>query len=418
MSQWISTIGAKSSVNSDFYFEVEMARLLLVLTDVDSWVEPQRPRLLSSRQSLQIIYGFSDQTRAFVDLTQLPLNRARLQVRHEVASLDQAHAYAGFWARTKSMIESRLSTQPLAMASAPGKLNIFFKVGPLKRDGYHDVISIYQALNLRERIIVSASHDWQVGVSGSLPKEHLDAVPLDESNLVVKAAKLVGQEATSQFNSPVSIGIDKHVPVAGGMGGGSADAAAAATAVNELWGAKLSNAELVKITKSLGADVPFAVLGGTALGQGVGEKLTAIDGAARLHWVMVAASGGLSTPAVFKRLDELRAERKQKIVAADYLVEPTGLMTALKSGNPFEIAELMQNDLQEAAIDLMPSLADTIVHGVRCGALKAMVSGSGPTVALLCGGAEAALEVASQMQLLGYSTEVAWGPDLGAKVEN
>jgi 4-diphosphocytidyl-2-C-methyl-D-erythritol kinase len=174
---------------------------------------------------------------------------------------------------------------------------------------------------------------------------------------------------------------------------------------------------LVEITKPLGADVPFAVLGGTALGLGVGEKLTPIENIAPLHWVMIASPGGLSTPAVFKRLDELRADRKQRVVSEEYLTEPTELLQALRVGNPFEIAELLHNDLQEAAVDLMPSLGDTIVHGMRCGALKAMVSGSGPTVALLCGSEDAAVEVAVQMRALGYSAIATSGPAEGAKVD-
>jgi 4-diphosphocytidyl-2-C-methyl-D-erythritol kinase len=303
------------------------------------------------------------------------------------------------------------------MATAPGKLNIFFKVGPIKGDGYHDVVSVYQALNLRERVIVSASHSWQVGVSGSLPAEHLAAVPTDDSNLVVKAAKLIGDLIQSPLYSPAAIGIDKQVPVAGGMGGGSADAAAAAVAVNSLWSAGLSNEELVEITAPLGADVPFAVLGGTALGIGVGEQLTPIENVDPLHWVMIPTNGGLSTPTVFKRLDELRAARGQRIVAEEYLIEPTELLTALSAGNPFEIAEHLHNDLQEASVDLMPSLATTILDGERCGALKGMVSGSGPTVALLCGSEEAAVEVASQMRELGYSALATSGPAEGARVE-
>ena len=417
MSSWTAVSGNRSVLFTDFYFEVEIARLLLVLTDVDAWSEPERPRLLSSRQSLEVIYGFADQSRAFVELTQLPLNRVYVQVRHEFATDDSAATYQRFWSRTGEMVETRLSTQTLAMASAPGKLNMFFKVGPLKKDGYHDVVSVYQALNLRERVLVSASHNWQIGVSGSLPTEHLQAVPTDESNLVVKAAKLISELAGLPSASQVAFGIDKQVPVAGGMGGGSADAAAAAVAVNELWATGFTTQELVEITKPLGADVPFAVLGGTALGLGVGEKLTPIDNIAPLHWVMIASPGGLSTPAVFKRLDELRADRKQRVVSEEYLTEPTELLEALRVGNPFEIAELLHNDLQEAAVDLMPSLGDTIVHGMRCGALKAMVSGSGPTVALLCGSEDAAVEVAVQMRALGYSAIATSGPAEGAKVD-
>jgi 4-diphosphocytidyl-2-C-methyl-D-erythritol kinase len=128
--------------------------------------------------------------------------------------------------------------------------------------------------------------------------------------------------------------------------------------------------------------------------------------------------GGLSTPEVFKRLDEMRVENKIEVDDANYLVDPHYLIDALAAGNPFEIAEFMHNDLQEAALDLMPSLAITLQDGIRCGALKAMVSGSGPTVVLLAGGEASAIEISNQMRILGYETVLAHSDNLGTAVES
>ena len=169
-------------------------------------------------------------------------------------------------------------------ASAPGKINIFFKVGALKSDGYHDVLSVYQALDIRETVKVADSSRWRVSVSGALSEEQIAAVPTGEDNLVVRAAKSIGQLANLTRVSELSFEITKNVPVAGGMGGGSADAAAAMLAVDELWDTQVDGEALMKAAAELGADIPFALLGGTAIGIGRGDKLDPIDDVQKLHW--------------------------------------------------------------------------------------------------------------------------------------
>jgi 4-diphosphocytidyl-2-C-methyl-D-erythritol kinase len=396
---------------------VELNRLRLVLTDIQAWGLSVEVRLLSTKQANEVVYGFADGTRAFLTFEQLPQNRVRIRLHHDnaaAATLD----YQAFWQDLIGLAKKRLTAEPLAVATAPAKLNIFFKVGNRKADGYHDVVSIYQELSIRETVIVSTSHDWSLAISGTIPEEHLLGIPLDGNNLAFKAVKFLAEKANLVQPLPVAIGIDKNAPVAGGMGGGSADAAATLMALNDHWQLQISREELVDSAVALGADVPFVLQGGTALAHGVGEQLKPLELGERLHWVVIPSQGGLSTPDVFNRLDELREAAGTSFDDANYLVDPHYLIDALAEGNPFDIAEFMQNDLQDAALDLMPSLAISMQDGVRCGAIRAMVSGSGPTVVLLAGSAAAATEIASQMRILGYEALIAHSGDLGAVIES
>ncbi len=270
-------------------------------------------------------------------------------------------------------------------ASAPGKINLFFTVGALQPDGFHEVISIYQALNLRETVSVTAAKEFSLTVSGIT-----EGVPTDETNLAIKAAKFVSR-------SPLAIHIEKSVPVAGGMGGGSADAAAVVVAASKMLGAKVTASETV----ALGSDVPFAILGGTALGTGRGELLTPLETAGEFHWVLVPAPFGLSTPEVYRTLDELRPEPEER--------DAMPLIAALRKGVPSDIAPLLHNDLQQAALHLRPELQETIDALESAGALRAMVSGSGPTILALVGSADEASRIAEACG--GIATS---GPALGA----
>lgn len=301
--------------------------------------------------------------------------------------------------------------------SAPGKINIFFAVGPLKPDQYHDVVSIYQALNLREVVTVSPASQWQVKVSGRLSAHQLAAVPTGDENLVVKSAKAIANLAGFEDPHPVHFEITKNVPVAGGMGGGSADAAAALMAVDELWCSGIAGERLLETAANLGADIPFALLGGTAIGTGRGEDLRPIEGVQRLHWVLVTNDQGLSTPSVYQRLDQLRAERGQDPTNVATPNAPVALLEALLTGDPHKVAPHLHNDLQEAAVDLMPELAETMAKGIAAGAIAAMVSGSGPTIALLAKDAAAATQIANQLAIQGHIAIPTFGPAAGTMLE-
>jgi 4-diphosphocytidyl-2-C-methyl-D-erythritol kinase len=296
-------------------------------------------------------------------------------------------------------------------ASAPGKTNLFFAVGPLLESGFHDVASIYLALDLREEVTVAPASTWSVSVSGNISAEQIEMVPTGEENLVVKAAKLVAKHAGTDAQ-PIAFEIEKHVPVAGGMGGGSADAAAALIAVNSLWCSGV-DAQLSESVE-LGADVPFALTGGIAVGLGRGEVLTPISSVPALHVVLVTSDEGLSTPAVYKRLDELRAARGEDPTLAPKALVPEELIRALQSGDQPAIAKLLNNDLQEAALDLRPDLNQTILDGLEAGALTGFVSGSGPTIAFLVADADGAEDLAQKLHIKGYRALAAAGPARGA----
>ncbi len=296
-------------------------------------------------------------------------------------------------------------------ADAPGKVNLFFAAGPPRPDGYHDVASLYCAVSTGETVTATltggSGSGTTVGVAavpGSLVAQQiergtfrLDAVPADRSNLAVRAAEAV-LARFPPLSGGLHLQIDKAVPVAGGMGGGSADAAAALRAVNRLAARAtgrpaLDDETLLGLAAGLGADVPFALTGGAAAGTGTGTQLRPVVVGAPLHLVLVAAEAGLSTPAVYAELDRLRAHAD---VPPPRL--PEELEEALGAGAAGGLAPLLANDLQAAALSLAPQLAPVLAAGAAGGALASFVSGSGPTVAHLVADAAAAEELADVLR--------------------
>lgn len=295
---------------------------------------------------------------------------------------------------------------------APGKVNLQLAVGELQEDGYHELATAFQALSLIEEITATSAEGISLSVSGTVD---VAGVPLDESNLAYRAALLL-RERTGVTDG-VHLNIHKGVPVAGGMGGGSADAAATLVACDALWATNLSSAELHTLAAELGADVPFSLHGGTAMGTGRGDELSPMLSQGRFDWVLVTNDEGLSTPRVYGELDAIRQRLR-----ADLPVVPAqphlgaDLFHALRAGDPVRLADALHNDLQAAALSLRPELAVVIDLGVREGALAGIVSGSGPTVALLCADAESALEVHVSMTAAGYNSFRAHGPVAGARI--
>lgn len=300
---------------------------------------------------------------------------------------------------------------------APGKINAFFRVGPLREDGYHSVASTYLAVSRYEEVAATARPGTpasdvtvSIGAGSSLDPEQLAGIPLDGSNLAVRAALLVAEIAENP--SGVHLEITKHVPIAGGMGGGSADAAAALVACDALWHTGLSREELSQLGAELGADVPFALLGGAAVGLGVGDQLTAALAPTPLHWVLVPAEFGLSTPVVYGTLDALRA------AAGATVPEPgqveAGVLAALRAGDARALAPWLHNDLEAAAVELAPSLAKVLAEGTGLGALASLVSGSGPTLAFLAADAAHAQELADALSGGGHRAWAVEGPVHGA----
>jgi 4-diphosphocytidyl-2-C-methyl-D-erythritol kinase len=306
------------------------------------------------------------------------------------------------------------------IASAPGKVNLHFGVGSLELDGYHEVVSVYQALNLRERVTISRSKDaeWSIAVAGSLGPDQLALVPTDESNLVVRASLLAAELAALESPRALDIKISKQIPVAGGMAGGSADAAAAFLAAAEKFGLDLSFDALQFQSRRLGADVPFCMHGGTALGLGRGDRLERLQLGAELHFVMISSRTGLSTPKVYAELDRQREQAgvdPHEVAAPEH---PSALIEALAEGNIEQIAQLIHNDLEPAALALQPDLELTLATAEKYGALRAFVSGSGPTVAAMVASAEAAAELVAKLHEANFDSFATSTSPLGAQLES
>lgn len=288
---------------------------------------------------------------------------------------------------------------------APAKINLYLSVGDLRPDGYHDLISVFHAVDLFDEVVISPAPRWAVRTVGA------SGVPGGVRNLAGAAARLLGRRTGA--GSPVAIEIIKQIPVAGGMAGGSADAAAALVGCAALWGTELTRDQLTEIAAELGADVPFSLAGGTAVGTGRGDLLAPVLTRMPLHWVLALAEQGLSTPAVFAELDRIR-ERGDPPRAGD--VE--AMLAALASRQPARVGAALTNDLQAAAISLQPALRRTLRAGMAAGALGGVVSGSGPTVALLCESADAATALAADLAGSGTTraVRIAGGPAPGARV--
>ncbi len=318
---------------------------------------------------------------------------------------------------------SQVASQTSAAVTVrvPAKINLQLAVGPLGEDGYHPLVTVFHAISLFDTITVRPADRTKVTVAG----EDAAAVPLGHTNLAVRAARLlagaIGRKGAGQAGVHIDIG--KRIPVAAGLAGGSANAAATLVACNELWEAGLSQDELADVAAELGSDVPFALVGGTAVGRGRGEQLTQALAAGSYHWALAFAPRGVSTPDVYAAFDRLSAAAAADS-AADSAVGPAlpqlsgELMTALRSGDPARIGPALSNDLQPAAIALRPGLRRTLAAGLEYGALGGIVSGSGPTCAFLAADAAHAREIAVGLTSAGVCRSVAraHGPVPGAAI--
>jgi 4-diphosphocytidyl-2-C-methyl-D-erythritol kinase len=289
----------------------------------------------------------------------------------------------------------------------PGKVNLYLAVGDRRKDGYHELTTVFQAVSLLDEVTVRNADVLSLELVG----EGADKLPTDERNLAWQAAELMAEHVGRAPD--VSIMIDKSIPVAGGMAGGSADAAAVLVAINSLWELNVPRRDLRALAAQLGSDVPFALHGGTALGTGRGEELATVLSRNSFHWVLAFADGGLLTPAVFKELDRLRKAGKPPRLA-----EPGPVLAALAAGDPEQLAPLLGNEMQAAAVSLNPALRKALRAGVEAGALAGIVSGSGPTCAFLCTSAASAVDVGTQLSGAGVcrTVRVATGPVPGARV--
>lgn len=291
---------------------------------------------------------------------------------------------------------------------AAAKINLHLGVGRAREDGFHPLDTVYQAIGIHDDLTLSVADGLSLTTHVA---DHIDpaAVPGGPDNIVLRAARLLaehaGREATGAFE------VRKDIPVAGGMAGGSADAAAALVACDRLWDLRTSDDDLLALAARLGSDIPFSLVGGTARGVGRGELVTPVEDPASWWWVAVPSTEGLSTPAVYRHFDALHPDAPEAPASA----EP--LLAALATGEPLRLARALHNDLQEPAIDLRPELGDLIARGEAEGALRGLVSGSGPTVVFLCDSADGARETAVGLAGAGHGVVLtATGPVAGAHV--
>lgn len=286
----------------------------------------------------------------------------------------------------------------------PGKVNLHLSVGMRRPDGYHDVSTVFQAVSIYDDLTATGgSGDITCTVTG----EGAHEVPRDSANLAVAAALRLS--VVAGVDSGVRLTVAKGIPVAGGMAGGSADAAAALVACDALWRTGLDRDDLATIGASLGADVPFALYGGSALGIGRGEQVTPVLARGQFHWVLAFADRGLSTASVYEEHDRGDPQPVR---------EPDGVLAALRAADAVALGRALHNDLQPAALRLRPALRKTLDAGQERGALGAVVSGSGPTVAFLAGSRGDAVALAAGLSGSGVCRAVrtAYGPVPGARV--
>jgi len=289
----------------------------------------------------------------------------------------------------------------------PGKVNLYLEVGDRRGDGYHELATVFHAVSLFDEVTVRTADVLSLQTVG----EGADSLPADARNIAWQAAELMADHVGRAPD--VEISIEKSIPVAGGMAGGSADAAAVLVAMNNLWELGLARRDLHALAEQLGSDVPFALHGGTALGTGRGEELATVLARNTFHWVLAFGQGGLSTAEVYREIDRLR-----EAGGPPRLTDPEPLLGALAGGNPRELAPLLGNDLQAAALSLNPGLRRTLRAGAEAGALAGIVSGSGPTCAFLCESASAAVDVGTELAGADVcrTVRVASGPVHGARI--
>ena len=290
---------------------------------------------------------------------------------------------------------------------APAKVNLQISVGPKEADGYHQVVTVFQAVSLMDVIKISESDQFGISIKG----DYTTGVPLDQSNLIFKAVQLMSEK----FDTSTSLDfeINKSIPVAGGMAGGSADAAASLLGIDQLYGLGLTKDELAEVAREIGSDVPFMLHGGTAVGRGRGDEITPALSRGTYHWVIAVSSSGLSTPAVYGECDRLRTGLDIKAPTLN-----DELLQSLLSGDSVRVGKSLNNDLQAAACSLRPALRLILDTGQEYGALGGIVSGSGPSVAFLVADEDHSLDLAVALTSSGVVGSVAraQGPVTGAKV--
>jgi 4-diphosphocytidyl-2-C-methyl-D-erythritol kinase len=320
--------------------------------------------------------------------------------------------------RNPALRHLRVVSDPAVTVRAPGKVNLFLRIGPLGADGYHQLVTVYQAVAMFEEVTATQALPG-AGISLTVEGPGSDQVPDDDTNLAWRAAALLARHRDRPAD--VALQIRKGVPVAGGMAGGSADAAAALVACDALWETGCTRAELFQLAAQLGSDVPFCIMGNTAIGTGRGHLLSPVMTSGEFNWAFAVVHKGLPTPEVYQTFDQLMDIADAFADGPGELLEPApdpALLMALRAGDAEALGKALSNDLQAAALSLRPDLAQTIDIARVSGALGVLVSGSGPTVAALAKSDRHAKALASIWVAEGAADAVftTYGPAPGARI--
>ena len=321
----------------------------------------------------------------------------------------------------------------------PAKINLHLAVGPRRPDGYHDIVSVLQTIGLYDtlELFLDGDEHWAhpaarrrmratLTLAGSDGDAATSGVPAGPDNMVLVAARRLmahlgidggpDGERTPQWrdgagstdDGPLTrMRLTKRIPVAAGMAGGSADAAAALVGLNRLWGAELDVVALCDVAALVGSDVPFCVEGGTALATGTGTSVARVLNGTTTHWVIGVDRAPLSTADVYAAFDTL---------APPAPTSPDAVLQALRTGDLDALARSLHNDLEPAAIALRPELAGRRDAMLGAGALASLVSGSGPTVLGLARDAADARRIAAALTDVFDSVEVAAAPAGGPDI--
>jgi 4-diphosphocytidyl-2-C-methyl-D-erythritol kinase len=321
------------------------------------------------------------------------------------------------WRPDEELDRPRLAASGPVKVRTPAKINLHLGVGPVRADGYHELSTVYHAISLYDELTARRGDTLTLTMEG----EGAGELALDESNLVIRAARALAAHA--KVPAHARLHLRKQIPLAAGLAGGSADAAAALVACDALWGTGLSRDELAAVAADIGSDVPFLVYGGTALGTGRGEAVSPVLARpSSWHWVVAIADGGLATPEVYRELDRLRdagqASRLPGHASNPLLGSADQLLGALRQRDPAVLGAALDNDLQAAALSLRPGLADVLKAGHAAGALAGLVSGSGPTCVFLATDGPHATRIAEDLTAAEVcrTARTAHGPVAGARV--
>lgn len=247
---------------------------------------------------------------------------------------------------------------------ARAKINLGLDVLGKREDGYHEVRMVMQAIGIYDRLILTKIPEEEIRITSNLA-----FLPVNENNLIYKAIKLLKDEY--HFPGGVSVDLNKFIPVAAGMAGGSTDAASTMFGVNRLFGLNLSMGKMMELGVRLGADVPYCVMRGTALAEGIGEKLTRITPVPHM-WILIAKPQiNVSTRLVYEQLDMGGIQKHPDI---------DGIIRAIEAQDVVRIAQSMGNVLENVTVPLYPVIETIKQDMLSHGAINAMMSGSGPTV--------------------------------------